>query len=66
MFIQRNLSLLLLFLVNIATAELKYDMKCDCGLKQVDENSEKDCEESARLESGDQEFNIGYLIFSFT
>ena len=66
MFTQRNLSLLLLFLVNIATAELKYDMKGDCGLKQVDENSEKDCEESARLESGDQEFNIGYLIFSFT
>ena len=58
MFTRRDLSLVFLFLVNIAAAELKYDMKCDCGLKQVDENSEKDCEESARLESGDQEFNI--------
>ena len=67
MFTRRNLSFLLLFLGNLAlVAVLKYDMKCECGQRQLDENSEKDCEESARLESGDQEFNIRYLIFCFT
>ena len=71
MFTPRNHTFLLLFLVKIVamgetSAPLKYDMKCDCGLRKLDPNSEKDCEESARLESGDQEFNIRYLIFCFT
>ena len=65
MFTPRNLFFLLLFLVkNVAMGEtsapLKYDMKCDCGLRELDPNSEKDCEESARLESGDQESNSSY------
>ena len=47
-------------------AVLEFDMKCECGTREFDEDSEKDCEESARLESGDQEFNIRYLIFCFT
>ena len=71
MFTSRNLYFLLLFLVNIVAKRQtptppKYDMKCDCGLRKLDPNSEKDCEESARLESGDQEFNNRYLIFCFT
>ena len=56
---------LLLFLVNMV-AVLQFDMKCECGKKEYDADSERDCEESARLESGDQEFNIRYLIFCFT
>ena len=65
MFTCRNLSFFLLFLVNMV-AVLKYDMNCECGKKKIDEASERDCEESARLESGDQEFNNRYLIFCFT
>ena len=41
-----------------AKAVAKYDMKCACGVRNVDEESERDCEESARLESGDEEWKI--------
>ena len=71
MFIRRKFSFLLPFLVNIVAIlakpkMLKYDMNCKCGMRKIDEDSEKDCEESARLESSDQEFKIRYFILCFT
>ena len=59
MFEARSIILLVLFYSNIQT-DTKYDMKCQCGVRNVDKNAEKDCEESARLESQDQELNISY------
>ena len=62
---------LLPFLLNIVAILAKpkmpkYDMNCECGMRKIDEDSEKDCEESARLESSDQEFKIRYFILCFT
>ena len=52
------LVILVLILVSNIQTDTKYDMKCQCGVRKIDKNSEKDCEESARLEYQDQEINI--------
>ena len=36
------------------TADVLYEMHCDCGRRDVDQLSELDCEESARLEAQQQ------------
>ena len=45
-----------------------YDMQCDCGQRKMDEKSEKDCEESAKLESANQGGNSvkHFCIYVFT
>ena len=35
-----------------------YNMGCDCGLRTIDEDAERACEESALLESSD---NVNHL-----
>ena len=37
-----------------AETKLPFIMGCECGKREVDENAEADCEESARLEAPDQ------------
>ena len=54
------LVILALILVSNIQTDTKYDMKCQCGVRNIDKNAEKDCEESARLEYQDQEINNFY------
>ena len=68
MFVLTLVSVLCFYIVAILAKPKmpKYDMNCECGMRKIDEDSEKDCEESARLESSDQEFKIRYFILCFT
>ena len=41
------------------TDDVQYEMYCDCGKRKLDQLSEMDCEESARLEAQQQaEFDV--------
>ena len=46
--------------------EIHYDMQCDCGQRKMDEKSEKDCEESAKLESANKEVRIRDYVQNIT
>ena len=41
-------------LIAVLARRTEYNMHCDCGQRPLDQTAEKDCEESARLESGNQ------------
>ena len=61
-----NFSQLFVFLVCLTektrlnkTVDVHYQMHCDCGKRNLDQISEMDCEESARLEAQQQaEFDV--------
>ena len=46
------------------TADVLYEMHCDCGRRDADQLSEMDCEESARLETQQQGSSF-YVSFNF-
>ena len=57
-----NFSQIFVFLVCLTgrtrqnkTGDVLYEMHCDCGKRNLDQLSEMDCEESARLEA---EFDV--------
>ena len=47
------------------TADVLYEMHCDCGRRDADQLSEMDCEESARLETQQQGSSF-YVSFNFS
>ena len=69
-----NFSQIFVFLVCLTdrarlnkTGDAQYEMHCDCGRRKVDQLSEMDCEESARLEAQQQAgFDVSFynLIIS--
>ena len=50
---QKGVFVLFLLATMSVGTNSKFSMNCDCGVRNLDGDSEKDCQESARLESQD-------------